>query len=151
MFVEVTAQPEYLKDGSKNPNAGLVITPSTKNPEYGTISVKETHKSMEGNFLNIQNRVAFIRGKLTDLSSLGLKEGQKISGKIIRRESFEPFYEGQLPKVNPNTGEIVLKNSKPVYMEQVYTANTDAHDEWVGANNTQVAEQVAQALTEQAV
>lgn len=155
MSVKITAQPKLLKDGSVNPNAGLVITPSSKNAEYGTIRVDESHTSMEKGFVNIQHRTAYIRGKITDLTSLGLKDGATIPGKIIRKESFEPFYEGQTCKMYPSShaqaGEPVLTEGRETYLQFEYTSDMNAGDTWVGTNSVEVSEEVKEALAEQAI
>ena len=136
---------------AQHPATGVVITPSTNNPEYGTIRLDSEHKSMEKGYLNIQKRSAFVRGKLEDLNALGLKSGQSLPGKIIKRESFEPFYENQAPKINPTTAELVLTNGRETYLEFVYTEDTNSTDQWVGSNSAEVSVEVANALTEQTV
>ena len=136
---------------AQHPETGAVITPSTNNPAFGTIRLDSEHKSMEKGFVNIQKRSAFVRGRIEDLNALDLKSGQSLPGKIIKRESFEPFYEGQAPKINPTTAEIVLTNGRETYLEFVYTEDDNATDQWVGANNVEVSEEVENALIEQTV
>lgn len=134
-----------------HPETGAIITASTKNPEWGTFRVDSENVSMENNFFNVSKRSAFIRGKIADLNSLGLKAGQSLPGKIVKRESFEPFYEGQQAKINPSNGETVLTNGRPTYIEFVYSANAEAPDVWVGQDTNAVSAEVANALTEQTV
>ena len=136
---------------AQHPETGAVITPSTNNPAFGTIRLDELKKSLEGGFGQDQKRSAFVRGSMEFLNSLNLKAGQSLPGKIIKRESFEPFYEGQTPKINPTTAEIVLTNGRETYLEFVYTEDANATDQWVGANNAEVSAEVANALTEQTV
>lgn len=111
---------------AKHPETGNIITPSTKNVEWGSIRVDSKSTSMENGILNISNRSAFIRGKIKDLESLDLKEGQKLTGLIQKQESFQPFYEGQDPKINPTTEEIVLKDGRETYLQYVYTSDINA-------------------------
>ena len=134
-----------------HPETGAIITASTKNPEWGTFRVDSENVSMENGILNLSKRSAFIRGKIEQLNQLGLKAGQSLPGKIVKRESFAPFYEGQNPKINPSNGETVLTNGRPSYIEFVYSANPDAPDTWVGEDTTAVSAEVANALTEQTV
>lgn len=136
-----------------HPTTGQVITPSTKNPEWGTFRVDSEHKSFEKGILNIQKRSAFIRGKISDLSALNLREGQVFSGQIIKRESFEPFYVGQDPKIYPSgekMGQPVLTNGKETYFEYVYTEDTAAVDQWVGQTSTELSTATQAAMEEQA-
>ena len=136
---------------AKHPTTGEVITQSTNNPEWGTIRVDSEHKSFEGGILNLSKRSAFIRGKMSDLKALSLKSGQVLSGKIQKQESFQPFFEGQSPKINPSTGEVVLKNGRETYLQFEYTENMDAPDVFVGDTPAEVSADVQEALAEQAV
>lgn len=126
-----------------HPETGNVITPSSNNPEYGTFRVDSIDKSLENGFVNINKRSAFIRGRITDLSSLDLKAGQTLPGKIQKQESFDPFYDGQEPKINPTTNEVVLTDGKETYLQFEYTANAKALDIWV--DNSAPVEQTQDA------
>ena len=106
---------------------------------------------MENGFFNKSSRSAFIGGKLEDLKSAGFKANQILPGKIIRKTSFEPQYEGHQPKVNPTTGEKVLVNGRETYFQDVYTQDMNACDTWVGQDTNAVSAEVANALTEQTV
>lgn len=134
-----------------HPSTGEVITASTKNPEWGTFRVDSENISMENGIFNKSKRSAFIRGKLEDLKSLGLKADQSLLGKIIKRESFEPFYVGQPAKINPQTMQTVLTNGKETYIEFAFTADVNAPDVWVGADTAEVSAEVAGAIAEQQV
>lgn len=132
-----------------HPTTNLVITPSTKNPEWGTFRVDSKNVSMENGILNINSRSAFVRGKLEDLAQLSLSAGQVLPGKIVKRESFDPFYENQPSKINPTTKEVVLTNGKPTYLEFVYSADPDALDVWVGDTPATLAAKAAKELEAQ--
>jgi len=125
-----------------HPITGNVITPS-KNPEWGTIRVDASTQSMENGILNVSNRTAFIRGKIKDLESLNLKAEQVLSGKIVKQESFTPFYEGQNPKINPTTGEVVLKDGKKLFLNYVYTSDLNASTDVFIQEQVTVAEEQA--------
>lgn len=112
-----------------HPQTGLVVTPSTKNKEWGTVRVDSSTTSFSNGILNKSNRVAFIRGKLADLK--GFTAGQRIQGKIVRQTSPEPFYPGQDPVTNPTTGEQMQINGAPYYQNYVFTDNVNASDEWI--------------------
>lgn len=114
-----------------------VITPS-KNPEYGIIRVESTHVSFENEFINESKRSAFLRAPIEFLEAQNYKEGTVLPGIIQKLESFEPFYEGQNPKINPRTEEIVLTNGKPTYLRYVFTqvANAPA-DVWIDSTEVE--------------
>lgn len=125
-----------------HPETGAVITPSTNKPEFGTIRLdSQCVVVSRGGFLDIQKRSAFIRGRVEILESLGLKDHQMMQGKIIREESFEPFWDGQEPKINPTTQEIVLLDDKPVYMQHVYTEDMTQTDRFINSQADKEEEQ----------
>lgn len=140
-----------------HPTTGLVITPGTKNPEWGAIRVDSVHKSMKGGILNVQKRSAFVRGKLEDLNSLGLNAGKVLPGVIFKKESFEPFYvagengatKTQEPKINPTNNEVVLTNGKPTYIEYEYDETGLANDVWVGETPEEMATKMREELASQ--
>lgn len=115
----------------KHPVSGLVITPSTNNPEWGTFRVDEEKQVFVNGIFDIQRRTAFIRGKIELLERLNLTEGKVMPGTIIKKESFFPQYEGHNPKINPTTGETVLKNGMPVYLQQEFVSDAQAQDVWL--------------------
>ena len=135
----------------KHPETGLVITPSVNKPEFGTIRIDQEASVFNNGFFAVQKRTAFVRGRITDLESLGLKDGSTLDGKIIRKESFEPFYEKQKksPKINPQTNEVILTDGRPTYLEFEYTEDKNASDHWVAESN-EVAE-TADILAEQSM
>lgn len=134
-----------------HPETGAVVTPSTKNPLWGTFRVDTENVSMENGIFNKSKRSAFIRGKIEDLNAAGLTVGKILPGKIIKRESFEPFYEGQPAKINPSNGETVLTNGMQTYIEFVYTQDANATDYWVDQEPAEVDANATNALAEQTV
>lgn len=143
-----------------HPETGAAITPSTNNPEWGTFRVDSVTPVFSNGVLNMNKRTAFVRGRIADLEALGLTIGMQLSGKIIRRESFSPFYEGQNPKAYPTntvidgrdvSGQSVLKNGKETYLESIYTEDPSAKDEWVGDDSLEVSADVSQALSQQEI
>ena len=133
---------------AKHPVTGNVITISEKNPEFGTIRLDAEQNVFSDGFFSVQKRTAFVRGRLVDLESLNLKDGQVLAGQIVRKESFEPFYEGQTPKINPTTNEVVLTDGRPTYLEFEYTEDMSKPSEiWV--ENTSVEAEVTDTLSEQ--
>lgn len=134
---------------ASHPETGLVITPSTVKPLYGTVRVASENVSLENGFMNKTKRSAFIRGLITDLESLDFTEGKKLPGRIVKKESFERFFDAQLPKINPSTDEVVLTNGKETFLQYDYTADANAPDMWVGATTVEVSEEVENALGQQ--
>jgi len=85
----------------------------------------------------MRTRIATIRLQVALAKSLVekglLKNGKElpIQGKIIIRESFEPFYEGQQVKINPSTGEVILYMKRPIYRQSIFTSNMNERDMFI--------------------
>ncbi len=143
MSVKVIAHPETKQ----------VITESTKTPGFGTFRVDSEEVAFTNGFVNIQKRTAFVRGKLEDLAKMSLTANKTLPGKIIKRESYEPFYDGQSAKIYPDShsmaGQAVLTNGRETYLEFVYTPDVNAQDSWVGEGTATASEEVQEALAEQ--
>jgi len=121
---------------TKHPETGAVVTPSKNKPEYGTIRVEETGLRFNGGFANATRRSAFIRGKVADLSSLAA--GQELPGKILAKESFEPWFKGQSPKINPSTSQAHLVDGRKVYLQYEYTEDMSMQDSLIKASGKPV-------------
>lgn len=138
-----------------HPETGNVITPNPNKPEFGTVRLDQTVISRENGFINRSSRTSFLHGKIEDLELMDWKAGQVINGKIVRKQSYEPFYEGQTPKIypsgHPRAGESVLTNGRESYFQDIYTEDMDAYDGWVSATPEQVGAQTEEALAEQAI
>lgn len=116
---------------------GLIISP-TKNPEYGTIRIESSFNELTAYGIRKTTRVAYLSGKMIELESMvktfGLKEGSILNGKIIRTTSYEPLYPNQSPKINPNTGEVVLDHTgRATYFKDRYTEDGSAQDVFLNA------------------
>ena|SRR5690606_4057021 len=135
-----------------HPETGKVVTENPNKPGEGSVRFDQEVNTMEGGYYNKRKRTAFIGGKVEDLESLGLKAGQTMPGRIVQKESYEPFYDGQSAKINPTTNEVIQKNGKDVFFQFVYTEReTEPDYEWVGVNDQQVSESVANALGAQTI
>lgn len=125
---------------------GNTIEAYPKSPDFGRIIVAQISKDYNMNpvtgdmFFKTTTRVAFVKGKMTDLvSNFGhLKKGQLFDEDlcIAKRESFEPYWTyqktmedgtkktiSQPAKVKPENKskgtpeETVMVDGKPVYMQ----------------------------------
>lgn len=101
-----------------------LIKVSTKNPEWGSVMVVESRFEMKNGVLNTRKRAAYFNAPIATLQALNLREGMDLNSiegmeklRIVRKESHLPFFEGQSPKVNPQTSEIIHKNGQPVYFQ----------------------------------
>lgn len=106
---------------------------SKNNEEYGSIMLIEHKPTLnEQSFLTLEKRVGFIKGKVKDLNNLisvfNLSDGSVYPGvKLIVREAITPFFEGQEPKINPETSEIITdENNNPVYRYTYVVSDTSS-------------------------
>jgi hypothetical protein len=120
-----------------NPETGSILT-VRKNPDWSSIRVESAViVNNEKGLLALQKRVAFVRMQTAVAEALiaqnQLKEGKPlpVKGKIVVKESLEPFYEGQEAKINPTTMEIVTFMNQPVYRITYFQSGDSAHDELV--------------------
>ena len=111
---------------------GQVIIPSSNNPEFGYLRVASTQAAFnDQGFVTMQKRSALIRGKVSDLELLNLKEGQTLAGKIVIVESTTPTNENdpeQDLKINPKTEEVLTHNGAPIYRVGRYSEAANAMD-----------------------
>lgn len=109
-----------------HPQTGEMVTASAKEG-FGVCRVDQETTSINNNFISKRKRVAFLRGKIEDLNSLVSQK--RIQGKIIRITSEAPFYEGQDPVSNPDTGEAATNlNGNNYYQEFRFTQDLGAFD-----------------------
>lgn len=121
---------------ASHPTTGLVITPSKNNPEWGTVRVSSEELIMNNGIINSNTRSAFVRGEIVNLQKMFTRAGQVLSGKIIRKTSNTPFYEGQSPVMNPKTSEVVLRNGVEFFQDYEFTQDLSATDHEVTAQTT---------------
>lgn len=135
-----------------HPETNELINVSSKNPEYCSVRVESAVLSNDEGLLVFQTRIAKVRMQTVlaqALQAKGMLEAGKelpIKGKIIIREGKQPFYEGQEPKINPRTGEVIEHIGSPVYRQTVFTSNDNARDMFIRDYYTAGA---ADMLTEQ--
>lgn len=122
-----------LMDKDGNPKLDL------NQNEIGSIRLEQHIRSLSGSYLNARRRVAFVAGSYDELVKLvetnKWKNGSLIPGKIVITESLQPMWEGQNPKMNPQTSEVigVKVNDRlyPVYYRATFTENADETDKLI--------------------
>ena len=105
---------------------GNVIRQS-KNPEIGYVKVNQDAVSYSANgWVQRKTRSALILGNIDDLKELKFKKGQTLDGKIVVKESTEPF-NSENPdrdlKIAGSTGIICCTiDGEPIYRTTFYDA-----------------------------
>lgn len=104
--------------------------------ELGSIRLEQHSRDLNGTYLNTRRRVAFVGGSLVELQKIVAAnkyvDGSQVPGKIYIKESLEPMWPNQSPKMNPQTGEVIGVNVGdkfyPVFMQMIYTEDTSKKD-----------------------
>ena len=131
---------------------GNVVGVSENNPDYGYIRVEtiSTQIDNEGWLKNVK-RSALIKGKVTDLVEVGYKEFDEIPGRIVVRESLEPFNPENPDKnlkIAGNTGIICRVHDEPIYRQTFFTSNLNDVDELIMHTNKEEIKEVMGAQRE---
>jgi hypothetical protein len=120
-----------------HPETGAIYTVKN-NPEWCSIRVESLMLgNNEKGLLALQKRVAFIRMQVA-VANLLIAQGQlkpdkpfPFKGKIVIKESLMEFHSGQVPKVNPSTGEVIEYAGYPVYRATYFQSGEHAHVELI--------------------
>ena len=108
-----------------HPETGKMFT-ETSNSAWVKCQLQSEEIAVNNGVISLQKRVAF---PLIDAKAAaflkGLKSGDKfpIPGKIIRKVTSEPQYEGHKEVVNPSTGEVM-----GYYQSYTFTTDMSAYD-----------------------
>lgn len=120
---------------------GNVVVVSKNNPEWGHIRVEQTRITIDDNgFARKKTISALIHGTTDDLTDFGWRAGQQLDGKIIFKESLEPFNVKDPErdyKVAGKTGIVCCLDGQPIYRKTFYTTNASAQDIAVAHNNVE--------------
>jgi len=116
-----------------------IISVNNSNPEYGSIMLRSKSIELREGWLREVSRVGRISNRVEELVKIvetyNLKEGDDFSAKVmpvklVVKERNTPFYDGQEPKINPTTGEVVMHNGSEIYRNTfVEPAGSDSVDE----------------------
>ena len=128
---------------------GEVVIQNENNPDFGYIRLEQEITSMEDGFLNHTTRSALVGGRYEELNEVGFTEGQIFPGKIVVEESLEPFYDNQQPKINPESGEILVKDGRPIYRQSRYTEDDSQVDSKIQHTNQMTSEAVSESVSEE--
>lgn len=128
---------------------GNVINMSPNNPEYGYVIVKQnTHTISDNGWLRLSKRSALIKGTITDLVAANFKADQILPGKIIVKESLEPFNPenpDQHLKIAGTTGVVCNIGGESIYRDTFYVNDPEAADVLI-MHDEECSEAIRQAL-----
>jgi len=107
---------------------GNVIRQSKNNPDYGFVRVTQNAVTFGANgWVNKKSRSALILGKMEDLADIGLDKMETLPGKIVVKESTDPFSATDPDrdlKIAGETGIICCTaDGEPIYRTSFYDAS----------------------------
>lgn len=109
-----------------------VVISSQTNSEWGHIRVQQDVVAIDSNgFARRKTLSALIPGLVADLKSFGWKKDQEIDGKIIIKESLEPFNTKEPErdyKIAGKSAIVCCLDGQPIYRKSFYTLNNNAVD-----------------------
>lgn len=120
---------------------GNVIRQSSVNSEYAHVRLQQERVTF-GNAGWVKKSVlsTLLHGKLDDLQSLGLENIKTLPGKIIVKESLEPFNNSDPErdyKYAGNTGIVCCQDGQPIYRKTFYVSDLAAEDVLIAHTNGQ--------------
>ena len=118
---------------------GNVIRQSSSNPEFGHVRLQQTRVTFgNGGWVKKSNISTLLHGKLEDLNDLGLEGMDSIPGKIVVKESLEPFSKNDPDRDYKKAGEtgiICCVDGQPIYRKTFFVGNVSAEDVLVAHDN----------------
>ncbi len=119
---------------------GNVIRQSNNNSEYAYIRLQQDRVTFGNNgWVKKSNVSTLLHGKLEDLQSLNFKAEDTLAGKIIIKESLEPFSSNDPDrdlKRAGDTGIICCVDGQPIYRKTFFVADATAEDVLIAHNNS---------------
>lgn len=126
-FLKMQNQVNIIAD-----DMGNVIRQSSSNSEYGYVRLGQKRVTFGVNgWVKSSNVSTLIHGKLEDLQEMNFKADESLSGKIIIRESLEPFSKNDPErdyKYAGDTGIVCCVDGQPIYRKTFFVPNMDAED-----------------------
>jgi hypothetical protein len=118
---------------------GNNIRMSKTNPTFGHVRVTQKRITFgTNNWVKKSELSTLIHGTIDDLKEAGFDEMTEISGKIVIKESLEPFTKNDPDrdlKIAGNTGIICCYHGQPIYRKTFFTHDVTAEDETITHTN----------------
>jgi len=112
--------------------AGNVVIKSGKNPEYGYIRVEQKRMVVDNTgFARMLPLSALIPGKVSDLAAFGWEAGQEVEGRVVVKESLQPFNRKSPErdyKVAGESGIVCSVGDQPIYRKHIYVLAGNSED-----------------------
>jgi hypothetical protein len=118
---------------------GLVIVPSENSIGYGYIRIEQDRAFVnDKNWVSVNKVSTLLYGTIEDLSRFGYTAGMELPGKILIKESLEPFNTENPEKdykIAGKTGIVCCLDGQPIYRKTFYNASGTENDIFIAHNN----------------
>jgi hypothetical protein len=119
--------------------AGNVIVKSSRNTDFGHIRVEQTRMVVEENgFARKKKLSALIPGTIEDLKAFGWTAGEQVEGKIVVKESLNPFNKRDPErdfKIAGKSGIICTIDESPIFRKHFFTLSSTSNDVLIAHDN----------------
>lgn len=129
--------------------AGQVVI--SNNNGYGFIRVSQTRMQLDERtgFVAPKTLSALIKGKVEHLEMFNYKAGQELPGKIVIKESLEPFNTKNPEKdykIAGDTNVVCCVDGQPIYRNCFYNVSGTDMDELIAHTNTDAIREAISSL-----
>ena len=118
---------------------GNVIRVSKNNPIYGHVRITQERVSFSANgWVKNSKLSALIHGEVEDLKTIGIADMKTLPGKIVVRESTDPFSADNPDrdlKIAGDTGVVCCSHGEPIYRKTFYDGSGMQDDEFIPHTN----------------
>jgi hypothetical protein len=122
-------------------STGAVVIISKNSPDWGHIRLQQVKSVFDENgFVRRKPISALVHGTVSDLKSFNWIANKELEGKIVFKESLEPFNAKDPArdyKIAGKTKVVCCVDGQPVYRKTFYTLNTSTEDVVIAHNNTE--------------
>lgn len=130
---------------------GAVIRVSSNNPEFGHVRLQQKRSTIGFNgWVRMTNLSTLLHGKVEDLQEMGMADIKELPGKIIIKESTEPFSTTDPDrdlKIAGETGIVCCVDGEPIYRKTFYVPTEDAEDILIAHTNGEAIRQANGKVT----
>ena len=118
-----------------------VLNISENNPDYAWVLLQQVRTVVDDSgFLRRKPVTAILPGLIEDMKAMNFYAGQELPGKILIKESLNPFNEKDPSrdlKIAGSTGIVCSVAGQPIYRKTIYTNMSNAEDVLVQHDNVE--------------
>ena len=132
---------------------GAVIVPSESSEGYGYIRLEQERVFVnDKNWVSANKLSTILYGTIENLSRCNYTAGMELPGKIVVKESLEPFNldnPSKDYKIAGKTGIVCCLDGQPIYRKTFYNASGNDSDVLISHNNTEAIKKAAVSVVEE--